>query len=1196
MRRVRRTARSAENVGGKPALWRRACVGVVTMVFLPIALLAAFAGGAGYFRLTQGPVSVNFLVDPIKQGINQGLPGLSAKFDDVILTIAESGGLELRLANLSLADTSGDVVVTAPQAAIGLSASGLWSLSATPERVELIEPRISMLYSRTSGFSLSFAKNTPSPTHDQVSSTLGVAPKVAAGEAYDFAAIIRSASSYARNGGYEAGNLREVGLRNGTLLLDAEGQRTSWQIPRLLVDVDHNSDRSVVSGSARISSAGRIWSASFQAEDVAASDKLTISTSIEDLVPKNIADAVPGLSLLALFDQPASADIKANFDRAGQLVDSKIAVDVSGTRLQLEGMAKPIFEVEGGALNFAYAPAARKIIMEPSTLRGGRNEFVVNGALSQMAGVAADGEADWQFDMQLAPAVAGSKEAADDSVRSGMLKGRFSPKDQSVHVDSVEIGLIGGTINLAGEFSVGQEHSAKWAGNFSGMPIAQLAALWPSAVAEAGQQWLSHNVRAGRVEKGTFSFLSGHFLAAEQPIAEAGASRMVIALEATGVDFNALAGFPLVHADRVLARFADDKLEVSFPEGAMQVGTGEVIALRTGQFIGSEMFGSAPSGEVTFNFSGAAGAMRSFLELPAFAEAVQIDKSLPPLGGQVEGTAKVGFPLDKVVGAEDVGYEVQARLSDGTLDNAFGGHSIKGASLDLAATPQAFNAKGEILINGVLAKLNWQRIQGADGARQPPMRLTATLDASDLKQLGLNVGSMVHGDVPVEISVNDPGTPNQKMHVRADLSPARLMISDIGWEKPAGRQAFMDFDIAENSQNAGRTLENFRITGSDIAIEGKVELDGAGRAVAFDFPGFSLNLVSRLSASGRRTKGDLWKARIEGKTYGGQRFFRSLFSVGGSEAPGEEMASDFDIAVNIDNVLGFQDISLRALDMNISSRSGRLSSLKGRGTLDGGKPLAFELRGGDGRPRRLLVDTSDAGTAFKMIGFYPNMVNGRLRLEVDLDGRGAAEKTGTLWVERFKVLGDPVISEVVGSPDDSMPAIAQRRKVVREEFDFDSLRAPFSVGHGQIVIEDASLHGALLGATLRGKADFNNKSLDLGGTYVLLQGLNNMFAPIPVFGELLSGPRKEGLFGTNYAIRGTMERPQVFVHPLSALAPGIFREIFQLAPEAQKVSPNSSLSYGEGMQVRSSSSPATMGETRREGRTIEGWRSNTQKN
>ena len=59
----------------------------------------------------------------------------------------------------------------------------------------------------------------------------------------------------------------------------------------------------------------------------------------------------------------------------------------------------------------------------------------------------------------------------------------------------------------------------------------------------------------------------------------------------------------------------------------------------------------------------------------------------------------------------------------------------------------------------------------------------------------------------------------------------------------------------------------------------------------------------------------------------------------------------------------------------------------------------------------------DAGQLFKLVGFYPNAVGGAVNLEVNLDGQGPAERTGTLWVRDFLVLGDPIISEVLQNAD-----------------------------------------------------------------------------------------------------------------------------------------------------------------------------------
>ena len=84
------------------------------------------------------------------------------------------------------------------------------------------------------------------------------------------------------------------------------------------------------------------------------------------------------------------------------------------------------------------------------------------------------------------------------------------------------------------------------------------------------------------------------------------------------------------------------------------------------------------------------------------------------------------------------------------------GHSLiiadpQGATIAIELNEGAVNASGQMLIGGVVSKLNFQRIFGATEDRQPPLRLSATLDASDRAQLGLDINSMVQGDVPIEL-------------------------------------------------------------------------------------------------------------------------------------------------------------------------------------------------------------------------------------------------------------------------------------------------------------------------------------------------------------------------------------------------------------------------------------------------------------
>ena len=65
----------------------------------------------------------------------------------------------------------------------------------------------------------------------------------------------------------------------------------------------------------------------------------------------------------------------------------------------------------------------------------------------------------------------------------------------------------------------------------------------------------------------------------------------------------------------------------------------------------------------------------------------------------------------------------------------------------------------------------------------------------------------------------------------------------------------------------------------------------------------------------------------------------------------------------------------------------------------------------------LVSDATDAGSAFRLVGFYPAMRGGTMNLRVNLDGSGGADKTGVLDVRRFAVTGDEVVGKVISQAE-----------------------------------------------------------------------------------------------------------------------------------------------------------------------------------
>jgi hypothetical protein len=73
----------------------------------------------------------------------------------------------------------------------------------------------------------------------------------------------------------------------------------------------------------------------------------------------------------------------------------------------------------------------------------------------------------------------------------------------------------------------------------------------------------------------------------------------------------------------------------------------------------------------------------------------------------------------------------------------------------------------------------------------------------------------------------------------------------------------------------------------------------------------------------------------------------------------------------------------------------------------------------------------------------------------------------------------------------------------------------------------------------------------MSGTFVPMYGLNNMFGQIPIVGLFLGGGSNEGLIGVTYEVVGTPGAPVLRVNPISAMAPGVFRKIFEFGTGKQ---------------------------------------------
>ena len=106
------------------------------------------------------------------------------------------------------------------------------------------------------------------------------------------------------------------------------------------------------------------------------------------------------------------------------------------------------------------------------------------------------------------------------------------------------------------------------------------------------------------------------------------------------------------------------------------------------------------------------------------------------------------------------------------------------------------------------------------------------------------------------------------------------------------------------------------------------------------------------------------------------------------------------------------------------------------------------------------------------------------------------------------------------------------------------MRVDFDKSPGRVVLRDGVVRGPVLGATIDGSVDYNRDELQLRGTLVPLYGPNNLLGQLPIVGLFLGG-EKEGLVGITYEVVGKPGNPVLRINPISALAPGMLRKVFE---------------------------------------------------
>ena len=1150
-------------------------------IFAGILVVGLIAIVGGYGRLSRGPISLPSLVPSIEQAINGQLSDLRVKVDDAILQRAADGpGVLFRLRNIRLIDTDGSVVAQAPLAAIGMSGAALLSGRLAPGSVDFIGPKL-LFYASDNGLSLSFYRPSgeeagplisESPPADgaaapgapqavpgesviakRVQPQMAQPPGTSPGPRLDVASTISEVFERARRG--DTSYLTRFGVKDAQVVLRQDGVETLWQVPDFSIDLEHKNQRSILVGQANLASTKGDWQLEFRTEQRPKRRSLSITALIQNLVPSGLAENLAGMAALKALDLPVTGETQVELTTAGKFLSGEANLELGRGHITPPWDPENPMQIDQGNLHLRYFKRNRVVEIEPSTLKWGSSQATVSG---EFRGRGDDhGSPSWTFKLKADDAVLAAEYglapikvdewSAEGTVTPGT--GRLTLSRFVIRSGDASIELSGSVVDAPGSPEV------RLTGVVSPMPLDVMKQFWPKFLAADARKWALENVRGGQLLGGKvdISLLPGE-LARIASGGEPAPEAVNVEFDFAGMSLNYIEKMPRILTDGAKLRVSGISFSVDIPEAKITLPAGEEIALKDGRFFIPDLRLDPQQGEITFNANGATANVLKLIDHEPLGYMQTVGLKPDYFGGTAEGSFVVNLPIREDLEFEHIKLRGAARLDQAIASNLFGQIDVEGGTLDVNVTEQSLDARGGILIKGVPAELSWQRIFNEPDDRQPPIRISATLDEPAREALGLKVSHLVKGPVPVTVSVARTAGGVQGLSMQADLTQAQLVFGNMGWSKAPGRSATTQFDVVQ-AEDGSTELQNFKIIGDDIAIDGLISLDPDQHLKSFYFSDFSFDILTHLEITATVRDGDVLEVDAHGPSYNGRQFFQSLFSAG-QLVENAEARDPFsvDLTARLGTVVGFYDTTLSDAKVSLKKRNGRLVALDATGEINGRSPVAVKLEVSDGA-RIIRAESQDAGAAFRLVGFYPKVDGGEASLEVNLDAGGAGTKSGTLWARNFAVLGDSVVSDVLTDPQSAAVLGAPKKQIRRQSrIAFDQLRAPFAVGKGEFQLNDAYINGPALGATMRGRVNFTTQTVNLGGTYVPLYGLNSALGAIPILGNIFVGREGEGVVGITFAIQGQLEDPNVLVNPISVVAPGIFRQIFEFRGQNSAVS------------------------------------------
>lgn len=863
--------------------------------------------------------------------------------------------------------------------------------------------------------------------------------------------------------------------------------------------------------------------------------------------------------------KPISVEAVAGIDAAGKVAELALAADLpaiggpadklrigpahlamKGSQANGDAIAFDLDPVDvsivSGSETFDWRVAAKAELIEGSgklefnevTAVSGATRLAFTGAMSPVT--PSETERAFRYELVSDKSVSAPADSSEPPLEfSARIAGRWTPAAGLLTAEQFGVRTLQGEVMGTASLTFADERAPATylaVRVEEGLPVGHAKQLWPAGAAPSARHWTLQNLFGGKLTAG---FLEMKLGPGRLPEGKYGNDEISGHFAVSGARFDVAGDMPPVRDANGTIDFSGDDVRITLESGAAFMPSGRSVATRGGALVIADAAVSPVVGKLDIAVAGDADAV---LELSGYKPINALDNlPLKPeeLSGKVEGRVVADIPLS-TQRADKPSFDVALDFTDLAVAREFDGQKVTEADGDIVVTPQNATIRTKAKLNGIPAELTLVEPLKKDGEGRS-QNIVLLIDEKTQKAKAPGLSEIVDGPFSIELSKSGEG----KRFAKADLGKARIDLPWVGWSKGAGIPATADFAV-DTIKDGVMRITGFRLTGKSFAIEGDMAVRSDG-LVSADFKRVKLNAADQAAVAIKRA-GAGYQVQLTGKSLDGRALIKQVLS-DPVEAGSTIGATPVRLAAKIDSVLGFGDETLNGLSIDYDGTGKMVGNLKIAATTAGGGDVSI-VNAAKGEKREVRMASSDAGALLRFLDIYDKMRGGSISLALAGGLTGALK--GDIDARDFKVVDEPRLRSLVSSrPSDAEKSLSETldKKIDTSVVRFEQGFARITKGRGLLSVEKGILRGPLLGFTFQGTLYDDKNAMAMTGTMMPAYGLNRIFGELPLIGLILGNGEDKGLIGITFKLAGKASEPVLSVNPISLIAPGIFRSIFE---------------------------------------------------